>query len=111
MYATATHQFIGSIRRTQRTHRSIEEVRVASDLAQLHNHVHEPSLALLLSGQAVDSIDILLENGTVPLALHVRQADVDVDLLLCNRQTHVKTAQRGNRKGTHLTRDSSLPRS
>lgn len=49
----------------------------------LHDHVHESGLALFLPRKAVDGIDILLEHRSIPLALHFRKADVDIDLLLC----------------------------
>jgi hypothetical protein len=78
-------------------------------MTRLHDHVHQPRLALLLSRQTwnhrqydrarmegraltIDSIDILLEDRTIPLPLHFRKPDVDVDLFLCIAQSlsHLK---------------------
>lgn len=65
------------------TYGSVEEVGMTGNLTQLHDHVHEPRLTLLLPSQSVHSVDILLQDRTVPLALHIGQADVNIDLLLC----------------------------
>jgi len=64
------------------TYRAIEEVRVACYFSQLHNHIHEPCLALFLASKAIDRIDVLFKHTTVPFPLHIRQANVNVNLLL-----------------------------
>jgi hypothetical protein len=51
-------------------------------LAQLHDNVEETCLAFLLARGTVDGINVLFKQHTVPLALHVGHADVEVDLLL-----------------------------
>ena len=83
------------------TYGTVEQVRVASNLAKLqqgievshwtyggmivnphlHDDVHQAILILLLAGQAVDSLDILFQHRPIPLALHVRETDVNVDFL------------------------------
>ncbi len=35
---------------TEETYRAIEEVRVACYFSQLHDHIHEPCLALFFAG-------------------------------------------------------------
>jgi hypothetical protein len=79
---------VGSVRWTWLC--AIEEVRVTSDFTQLesrdsghrpateviqtnlHDDVHQPRLAFLATSQAVDGIDILLQDRTIPLSLHLR---------------------------------------
>jgi hypothetical protein len=68
-----------------RAYCAIEEVRVACHFSQLHDHIHEPCLALLLAGKTIDCINVLFKHATVPLALHVRQANINVDLLFCGQ--------------------------
>ena len=65
--------------------RTVEQVRMAGDLAELHNDVHQQRLALLLARQAVHSVDILLKHGPVPLALRFGLADIDVEIFFCER--------------------------
>ena len=68
----------------------------------LHDHIHQMCLPLLLSREtcsendempskeevaiifAFDRIDVLLQNGSIPLPLHVSQPDIDIDLVLCS---------------------------
>jgi hypothetical protein len=63
------------------TYCAIEEVRVACHFSQLHDHIHEPCLALFLASQAIDSVNILFEHAAIPLSLHVRQTHINVNLL------------------------------
>jgi hypothetical protein len=32
----------------------------------------------------IDRIDVLLQNGPIPLPLHLSQPEIDIDLLLCS---------------------------
>ena len=57
---------------------------MTSDFTQLHDHVHETRLALFLARETVDGVDVLLEHGAIPLALHLGERDEDVGLLLCD---------------------------
>ena len=68
----------------------------------LHDHIHRTCLALLLSHETcseddempskeevaivftIDCIDVLLQNGPIPLSLYLSQPDIDTDLLLCS---------------------------
>ena len=45
-----------------------------------YQHIVAPVKAKRLT---IDGIDILLQDGTIPLPLHLRETNVDVDLLLC----------------------------
>lgn len=85
-----------------RTYCAVEQVRMASNFAELrnkrgqtrrwcrwecdeadlHDDVHQSILVLLLARKTIDSFDILLQHRAVPFLLHLRQADVDVDFLL-----------------------------
>lgn len=51
-------------------------------LAELHDNVEEPRLALLLAARTVNGVDVLLKDHPVPFALHLCHANIDVDLLL-----------------------------
>jgi hypothetical protein len=66
----------------------------------LHDHIHQTCLALALSCETcseddempskeeaaimftIHRIDVLLQNGLIPLSLHLSQPDIDIDLLL-----------------------------
>ena len=69
---------VGRVRRTWLN--SIKEVRVVGALAQLHQDVLKTHL-LHLSG-SVDDVDILHQDLGVEVALHLGQADVQVQFLL-----------------------------
>ena len=62
---------------------------MTSDLAKLHDHVHEMCLALLLAGQAVDGVDILFEHRPIPFSLHIRERKEDVNLFLYGGSKYV----------------------
>jgi len=64
------------------THCAVEQVRMTGHLTQLHDHVHQARLAFLFAGQTIDGVDIFLKHGAIPLPLHVRQRDIDVNFLL-----------------------------
>lgn len=60
---------------------TLEEVRVVGALAQLHEDVEELHLGLL-ARLTVDDVDVTREDLLVPLDLHLRQTDEELDLLL-----------------------------
>jgi hypothetical protein len=78
---------------------TIKQVRMAGNLPQLHDHVHESCLPFLLARETyivdknisyaisrlhtINSIYIFLKNGSIPLPLHVSQANIDIDFLFC----------------------------
>lgn len=55
---------------------------MVATLSKLHDYVEQASLAFLSSNHAIDGVDVFLQQGPVPLALHLGHANVDVDLLL-----------------------------
>src|SRR5258706_13408698 len=71
--------------RSLKTHQSDQRLDVEMIETNLHDDVHQPRLAFLATSQAIDCVDILLEDRAIPLPLHIRQANVDVDLNLCSR--------------------------
>ena len=56
---------------------------MACYFSQLHDHIHEPCLALFLARQAIDSVNVLFEHAPIPLSLHVCQTNINVYLLFC----------------------------
>ena len=69
---------------------AVEEVRVTCHLTQLHDHVHETRLALLLAGQAVDGVDILFKHRAIPFPLHLGERNEDVNLFLYGGSKYVR---------------------
>src|SRR5712672_2240569 len=66
---------------------AIEEVWVTCHFSQLHDHIHKPCLSLFLASETIDRVNVLLKHATVPLSLHIRQANINVNLLFC-RDNH-----------------------
>lgn len=64
-----------------KTHRAIKKVWVACHFPQLHDHVHESCLALFLPSETINCIYVLFKHATVPLSLHIRQTNINVDFL------------------------------
>lgn len=59
---------------------AIEEIWVVCTFSKVHKNVHQPSL-LNFSG-TVYNVNVLHQDLRVPLTLHLRQSNVDLDLFL-----------------------------
>jgi hypothetical protein len=55
-------------------------------------------------GFTIESIDILLKKGLIPLSLHLKQADIDIDLLFCSTIQEISNANTAlGEKGSALS--------
>ncbi|KAI6748785.1 hypothetical protein HG531_007732 [Fusarium graminearum] len=61
---------------------TFEQIRMVAALSKLHDNVEQSSLGLTLAACAVDSVDVLFQNLLIPLDLHFRHTQIDVDFLL-----------------------------
>lgn len=55
---------------------------MVATFSKLHDDVEQSSLRLSLATGSIDRINILLENLLVPLDLHLRHSQVNINLLL-----------------------------
>lgn len=113
-FLSTTHkkQSANAARYGSEAYRAIKEVWVTGHFPQLHDHIHESCLALLLASKTINCINVLFKHATVPLSLHIRQANINVDLLFYGDTISILKESKDVMIGeAHWVRDSSQRRS
>ena len=61
---------------------TIEKIWMIGALSQMHQNIHQPHFTTALVATSIQNVDILEKNLFVPVLLHLRHRNVDVDHFL-----------------------------